>query len=56
MFVYKCVFSSVDDLTKIRKHYNISLIGYNIKSVMKNLRSCGYHLGKDFVYWKFVKD
>lgn len=39
-------------LTGTLGYYTEYVKAYNIKEVMKTLRNKGYHLGKDFVYWK----
>lgn len=49
---YKCQFSSLNMLTGSLGYYTEYVIAYNLKEVMKTLRGKGYHLGKDFVYWK----
>ena len=50
-YKYKCMFSSINLLSGTLGHYTVYVIAYNIKEAMKFLRSQGYHLGKDFVYW-----
>ena len=54
VFKYKCMFSSRNDLNGELSHYNITVNSTSIKEVMKTLRGLGFHLGKDFVYWKFA--
>lgn len=48
------MFSSRNDLNGELSHYNITVNSTSIKEVMKTLRGLGFHLGKDFVYWKFA--
>lgn len=49
---YKCQFSSKTNLTGQLGYFTEYVVAYNLKEVMRCLRSKGYHLGKDFVYWK----
>lgn len=52
LYRYKCQFSSMNYLTGQLGYFTEFVIAYNIKDVMKELRCKGYHLGKDFVYWR----
>lgn len=40
------------NLTGDKSHYCICVKAYSIKEAMKTLRGLGFHLGKDFIYWR----
>lgn len=51
-YIYKCTFSSFNLLTMTLGHYTIHVLAYNLREAKQTLRNQGFHIGKDFVYWK----